>query len=108
MSHRASRMMSLVVLAGTSALVGCASQVQTTREWALANGYERREIQGREYFCRRFDGTPITCARLGQLMAVRWAGAPLPSGAMSVRSSEGDSQNVGHYVSNTPLQPPHQ
>jgi len=98
--------MGLAMLVTATALVGCASQVQTTREWALSNGYERLEIDGREYFCRRFDGTPVTCARLGQLMAVRWAGPPLPSGALSVRSSEGDPQNVGHYVSNTLLNRP--
>ena len=52
MRSRMKQITGLIILAGASALGGCAS-VQTPHEYAYANGYRPIEIQGTEYFCRR-------------------------------------------------------
>jgi hypothetical protein len=99
---------SLVVLAGASALVGCAS-VPPTSQWATSKGFQRTELGGREYFCRQqaVVGTKprnAGCLTLHQLSVIRWAG---PINAQGFLDSGSGSMNTGredYYLSNTVIQ----
>ena len=72
------------ILAGASALVGCAL-IQTTEEYALSHGYRPIEIQDREYFCRRERvGTEARNKR-----AVRMRSRPVAA----VRATEADASD---------------
>ena len=90
------RTICLVTLAGVSAaLAGCATQVPTTDKWAISQGFQPVELQGRSYFCRpqAQAGKPGQyCMTLAQLRATRFAGPaevqgfenPVPPGAPSL------------------------
>jgi len=97
-------MTSLVMLAGASALTGCASQVPTTAEWATSKGFQRVELDGKSYFCReqpvaaRSDRSSTTCLTLGQLMVARWNG---PAAAEGFANPVPAPEASPYYLSNT-------
>jgi len=53
-----------VILAGASALFGCAS-VHTTEQYAALHGYTAIESQGREYFCHKVQPVAASSPALG-------------------------------------------
>ena len=77
----------LVILVGASALAGCATQVPTTSEWAISNGYQRAELQGKEYFCRQqpavtgSNQSKATCFSQGNSWQPGGADPPSPRGS---------------------------
>jgi hypothetical protein len=83
MSTRINPVAILCVLLGALALLGCAS-TQTTDEYAAAHGYQRTQINDKEYFCRRKrpDGSAATQADLStcrtryQFLQIRYANSP--------------------------------
>jgi hypothetical protein len=55
MAHRINRIASVVILVGTAALVGCASDAvirANTQRYATLHGFERVESNGKVDFCR--------------------------------------------------------
>jgi len=42
----------MVIFVGASALIGCATKVPSTSQWGASQGFERVDLQGKEYFCR--------------------------------------------------------
>jgi hypothetical protein len=101
---------SLVVLAGASALVGCAS-VPPTTQWATSIGFRRTELGGREYFCRQPTGVGIKpgragCLTLHQLSILRWAGPPDVQGFPHSVSGSVNTGREDYYLSNTVIQSP--
>jgi hypothetical protein len=87
MLNRVKQFRRLIILAGATALVGCAS-VQTTDEWAASDGYRRLDIQGKAYYC---GGQAANCLRVAQLRQYRFVsegpGLDMPASAWEAPTS---------------------
>jgi|SRR5665213_1799881 len=52
MQNRLIQITGLIVFIGAISLNGCATKPLTTSQWGIAKGFQRVDLQGKEYFCR--------------------------------------------------------
>ena len=97
MRSRVQQITCLLVLIGSSSLVGCATQIPTTRQWGVSKGFQQVDLKGKVYFCRLEPTRPpshlstVNCLTVAQLRDFRTAIEVTPLLNIVVGDSGGSS-----------------
>ena len=97
MRNRLNHITRFLMLIGAASLVGCATQIPTTSQWGISKGFQRVDLQGKEYFCRVKPTSPpsnssnVGCLRYGQLLNLRMhSEGATPFAAFAIENNESE------------------